>query len=149
MVLLDSNIFILDRFFPRDALYSQNRDFLDKLGSVEAAVSVLTLLEICGAASYRLPARELDSWLFRFTSVYPVFVLDAYGLGGQEAEAWWSRFVEETAGQISKKMTLGDALLLREAENYQTDALVTWNTKDFRRRTRIPIYTPADFPRRY
>lgn len=25
MILLDSNIFIVDRFFPRDALYPQNR----------------------------------------------------------------------------------------------------------------------------
>ena len=149
MVFLDSNIFILDRFFPRDALYSQNSDFLGELGSVEAAVSVLTLLEICGAASYRLPPRELDSWLFRFTTVYPVSVLDAHGLAGQEAETWWNRFVEETAGHIAKKMTFGDALLLREAENYQAEAIVTWNTKDFRRRTRMPIYTPADFLQRH
>ena len=30
MVLLDSNIFIVDRFFPRDSLYPQNKVFVEK-----------------------------------------------------------------------------------------------------------------------
>jgi hypothetical protein len=94
-----------------------------------------------------IPARELDSWLFRFTTVFPVSALDAHGLVSQEAETRWNRFVKETAGHISKEMTLGDALLLREAENYQAEAIVSWNAKDFHRRTRIPIHTPADFLR--
>jgi len=41
MVLLDSNIFIIDRFFPRDAVYSKNRAFVDQLASIDAAVSAL------------------------------------------------------------------------------------------------------------
>ncbi len=52
MVLLDSNIFIVDRFFPRDSLYPQNKSFVEQIGSFEAAISAFTLLEICGAASY-------------------------------------------------------------------------------------------------
>jgi len=75
MVLLDSNIFILDRFFPRDSLYTQNKTFIEKLDSIDAAVSSFTLLEICGAASFRLSAEELAAWLFGFGVVYPVYVL--------------------------------------------------------------------------
>ena len=39
--------------------------------------------------------------------------------------------MEEAAANIAKKMTFGDAVLLREAENYDAEAIVTWNTKDF------------------
>lgn len=60
MVLLDSNIFIVDRFFPRDALYPQNKSFVEQIGFFEAAISAFTLLEICGAASFRLPVHELE-----------------------------------------------------------------------------------------
>ena len=65
MVLLDSNIFILDRFFPRDLLYLQNRTFVEQIGSFEAAISAFTLLEVCGAASFRLPILTPTAFLRR------------------------------------------------------------------------------------
>jgi len=107
MVLLDSNIFIVDRFFPRDSLYPQNKTFVEKLVSIDAAVSSFTLLEICGVASFRLSSEELAAWLFGFTSLYPVHILDVHGLKGENCEAWWSTFVEEAAANIAKKMTFG------------------------------------------
>ena len=149
MVLLDSNIFIVDRFFPRDSLYPQNKTFVEKLVSIEAAVSSFTLLEICGVASFWLSSEELAAWLFGFTSLYPVHILDVHGLKGENCEAWWSTFVEEAAANIAKKLTFGDAVLLREAENYTAQAIVTWNTKDFSRRTRLRVLTPAGFLRQH
>jgi hypothetical protein len=149
LVLLDSNIFILDRFFPRDALYPKNRAFVEQLGAIEAAVSSFTLLEICGVAGFRLSAHELESWLFRFTSLYPFLILDVVGLKGKDAEEWWSSFVGEVAEMIARKMTLGDAVLLREAENYGPEAIITWNTKDYVRRTRLPVLTPTAFLQRH
>ncbi len=140
MVFVDSNVFIIDRFFPRDALYEQNRAFIERLGSFEAGISVFTLLEICGAASFRLAASELESWLFRFAA-------DTFGLTGKEAPEWWRAFVAGVSEKVCKKMTLGDALLLREAESYAVQALVTWNTKDFTRRTQLPILSPTIFLR--
>ena len=145
MVLLDSNIFIVDRFFPRDDLYGPNKIFVDQLESIEAAISAFTLLEVCGAACFRLSKRELESWLYRFPIFYPVLILDAFGLKGKEAQEWWSRFVAEVSDKVSRKMTFGDGLLLREAENYGMEAVVTWNTKDFSHRTRLPVLTPTAF----
>ena len=147
MVLVDSNVFIIDRFYPRDTLYPQNRGFIEKLPSVDAAVSILTVMELCGAASHRLSASELDSWLFRFDTVYPLTVINVHGLLGKESEAWWHGFLERMAVNIAKKMTFGDAALLSEAESYQAKAIVTWNTKDFARRTRLSVLTPTGFLR--
>lgn len=149
LVFVDSNVFIVDRFYPRDALYSQNRSFIEKLPSLDAAVSILSLLEVCAAASHRLSAGELDSWLFRFDTIYPVHVINVHGLSQKEAEAWWYGFVREVTVAIAKKMSFGDALLLREAENYHVEAIVTWNTKDFFRRTRIDVLTPTAFLRQH
>lgn len=52
MVLLDSNIFIVDRFFPRDSLYPQNKAFIEKLAFIDASISSVTLLEICGVRRF-------------------------------------------------------------------------------------------------
>lgn len=148
MVLLDSNIFIVDRFFPRDALYPQNKAFVEKLASIDAAVSSFTLLEICGVASFRLSADELSAWLLGFSAIYPVAVIDIHGLRSNDGEAWWSAFIEEVAANIAKKMTFGDAALLREAERYDAEAVITWNTKDFIRRTQLDVLTPTALLRR-
>lgn len=147
MVFLDSNIFIVDRFFPRDSLYSQNKTFIEKLASMDAAISSFTLLEICGAASFRLSPSELSAWLFGFGAIYSVAVLDLHGLRTDSGEAWWSGFVEQVAANIAKKMKFGDAVLLREAECYKAEVMVTWNPKDFARRTRLTVVTPTGFLR--
>jgi hypothetical protein len=149
MVLVDSNIFILDRFFPRDSLYPQNKAFVEKLTSLDAAISSFTLLEICGVASFRLSTDELSSWLFGFSTLYPISIIDVHGLRTRDSEAWWSIFVEDVAANIAKRMTFGDAVLLREGENYNVEAIVTWNTKDFFRRTRINVQTPTAFLRQH
>jgi hypothetical protein len=149
MVLLDSNIFILDRFFPRDSLYPQNRAFIEKLASIDASISSFTLLEICGVASFRLSTDELSSWLFGFGAIYSVSIIDLHGLRAHDGEAWWSIFVAEVAANIAKKMTFGDAVLLREAESHQAESIVTWNTKDFSRRTRLSVFTPTAFLRQH
>ena len=149
MVLLDSSIFIVDRFFPRDSLYSQNKTFVEKLDSIDAAISSFTLLEVCGAASFTLSVDELSAWLFTFGAMYPVYVLDVHGVRTTDCEAWWSTFMEEAAANIAKKMTFGDAVLLREAENYDAEAIITWNTKDFVRRTRLTVLSPTAFLRQH
>jgi hypothetical protein len=148
LVLVDSNVFIVDRFYPGDAIYAQNRGFIEKLPSLDAAVSVLTLMELCGGASYRLSPIELDTWLYRFDSIYPVNVVNVQGIAGKESEAWWHDFLSEIGAKIAKKMTLGDALILREAENYDAEAIITWNTKDFIRRTAVSVLTPTAYLQR-
>jgi hypothetical protein len=101
----------------------------------------------CGVASFRLSTDELSSWLFGFGAIYSVSIIDLHGLRTHDGEAWWSIFVAEVAANIAKKMTFGDAVLLREGENYNAEAIVTWNTKDFARRTRLTVLTPTGFLR--
>jgi hypothetical protein len=45
-------------------------------------------------------------------------------------------------------MTFGDATLLREAERYDVETIVTWNTKDFIRRTPLTVLTPTAYLQR-
>jgi predicted nucleic acid-binding protein len=145
MILLDSNLFIVDRFFPRDVLYPQNRAFVEQLAALEAAISIFTLIEICGVASFNLSSRELERWLYQFPTVYPVLVLDPSDLDGQSAIDWVTALLAEVMANITQKMSFGDALILREAEKYQVDAIVTWNTRDFLHRTRLPVLTPTAY----
>lgn len=145
MILLDSNIFVIDRFFRNDALYSANRAFLDRLAEFEAGLSIFTLLETAGVASFSLSPKECETWLYRFPSIYPVVILSAFGMENESAEQWLNGFFERLAAKVGVKMNLGDAILLSEAERHQAEALITWNTKDFTKRTTLPVFTPLAF----
>lgn len=145
MILLDSNIFIIDRFFRKDTLYPRNRTLFERLGALEAAISVFTLLEICGVASFNLSSRELKHWLYQFPTVYSVLVLDPFDIDDQPAAGWVRAFLTEVSEKISQNMTFGDTILVREAEKYRAEAIITWNTKDFLRRTSIPVFTPESY----
>lgn len=143
MVLLDSNLFVIDRFFPHDAHFLINRRFLDSLATLEAGISTFTLMELCGIASFNLNPKDLQTWLYNFSTVYPVRVLDPWGAGTDLSSTWIGQFLSDLTDKIARRMSFGDAVLLREAECYGVAAIVTWNTKDFTRRTTIPMYTPA------
>jgi len=46
-------------------------------------------------------------------------------------------------------MKYPDAQILFIAEEYGVSHLVTWNTKDFKGRTYIPVLTPQEFLEQY
>ncbi len=142
MVLLDSNLFVIDRFFPRDAHFQANRTFLDNLSILEAGMSIFTLMELCGIASFNLTPKDLRLWLHDFPTLYPLRILDPWGVGAETSHTWFGQFLTELTEKITRKMSFGDAVLLREAEQYAVAAIITWNTKDFARRTAIPVLTP-------
>lgn len=147
MILIDANVFLIDRFFLRDALYPNNRLFIERLEEFEAAVSTFTVLEVCGVAGFNLSELELRRWLSNFSDLYPVSVLNPFGLKDQTASDWMREFLRNISERISRKMTFGDALLLREAERYEIQAIVSWNTRDFSNRTKVPLFTPESYLR--
>jgi hypothetical protein len=145
LVFLDSNLFIIDRFFRRDALYPATHAFLARLTEISGAVPLITLLELCGAASFRLSAEEMERWLHGFVMVYPVRILNPFGIGESPANTWLGAFADDVIRYIARRMTLGDAILAREADRYAAEALVTWNIKDFTGRTAVSVMTPDQF----
>ena len=145
MVMLDSNIFVIDRFFRNDALYPPNRVFVERLSEFECAISIFTLLETAGVASFNLSAKECEGWLHRFPSIYPIMILSASCMESESAEEWLKGFVDRVTSNITRRMNFGDAILLSEAEGHHAEALITWNTKDFARRASVPVLSPKVF----
>ena len=145
MILVDTNIFVIDRFFKRDPKYPQNREFIKSFHRFEVVFSIFSLLELCGISSFNLSPEELATWLFDFGDVYRVKILDPAETSGRSAEEWIEVFINDIADNITKQMKFGDAVILREAKAYDVEAIVTWNKKDYAGRTEIPIITPEEF----
>ncbi|GAB6273552.1 MAG: hypothetical protein STSR0004_04150 [Peptococcaceae bacterium] len=146
MVFLDSNIFIIDRFFTRDKNYPANKQLLEQLRKLQinTALPYYTLLEVCGITSFNLSSEEQERWLYSFQEVYPVNILDPYN-SKQVGQLNIADYLLSLTPYILKKMTVGDAIFLREAEMYNSTAIVTWNKKHFLGRTGIQIHSPDEY----
>jgi hypothetical protein len=148
LVFLDSNLFIVDRLFRRDALFPATHAFLGQLPEIRGCVPLMTLLELCGAAAFRLSPEETERWLHRFVMVYPVTILNPFGAGDGPATGWLGSYTDDVSRYVARRMTLGDATLAREADRYAAEAIVTWNIRDFAGRTAVPVLTPEQYMNR-
>jgi hypothetical protein len=144
MVLLDTNVFIIDRFFPKDANYPVNKDFIERLPTIEAGFSIFSLFELCGISSFNLSAQELNRWMYQFDQVYDIRILEPSHLHISSAIDWFKQFGVQLFDLFSRKMTWGDAVLLNCAEQYRVESIITWNKRHFINRTAIPILTPGE-----
>jgi hypothetical protein len=103
------------------------------------------LFELCGVSSFNLSATELKQWAYQFDEVYPVTILGPRGLRAHSATTWFLNFSNTMFDMFGRRMTWGDAVLLRTAEEHNVDAIITWNKKHFESRTAIVVQTPPEF----
>jgi len=144
-MLVDTNVFLIDRFFSRDENYEINKAFVEKLSCLDAYISIYNLFELLGLASFNLNEEEFRRWFYEFDQVYSVSILYPPNLENslQYHFSWLS---EELFRLMSNKITYVDALLLSQAEFFDADSIITWNKKDFLNRTeKVSILNPKDF----
>jgi hypothetical protein len=144
MVLLDTNVFVIDRFFPRDDRYGINKQFVALLPEIRAGFCIFSLFELCGISSFNLSLEELKRWSYSFDEVYGVEILEPSGLSLLAAE-WFTSFSQSVFDFLGRKMTWGDAMLVKAAEDYQVQAIITWNKKHFEGCTAIETLTPEEY----
>jgi predicted nucleic acid-binding protein len=145
MILLDTNVFVIDRFFPRDERFEVNRRFVARLAQIEAGFSIFSLFELCGISSFNLSPQELKRWSYYFDDVYDVEILEPQGLHTVLASDWFARFSHHMLEIFERKLTWGDAVLIKMAEDYAIESIVTWNKKHFESRTTIEVLTPGEY----
>ncbi|KPA15813.1 hypothetical protein MHK_003952 [Candidatus Magnetomorum sp. HK-1] len=143
-MMLDTNIFIIDRFFQRDERFSDNKRFIKQCSGEAAYFSIFSLFELTGIASFNLSEKELIKWFFDFENVYSnIHILNPKLQGS--AKEWFNLFSFNIFENIQKKATMGDAFILMEAINHDMDAIITWNKKDFENRFDKEVLTPINF----
>ncbi|MHA2369641.1 MAG: hypothetical protein ACXADX_12550 [Candidatus Hodarchaeales archaeon] len=144
MIFLDTDIFVLDRFFRKDARYPINTQFLEELKDEKRSTTIYNLLEFLGLASFNLSEIELNKMFVGFGSLYSVAIAYPH-MAVVSPQEFLERQIEQTLAKIRLKMNFSDALILQTVEQGNPIAFITWNKKHFKGRTTIPIYTPEEF----
>lgn len=143
MVLIDSDVFILDLFYPNDERASANKTFID-LEHIDRVTTIFNVLEVCGIASFNKSDEYLKKLFYAFHQTYNLQVL--YPVAAQRSsQAFLKDLVADAFAHILYKMNFNDALILSTGEAHDVSALVTWNVKHFAERTRIKVLNPEEF----
>jgi predicted nucleic acid-binding protein len=143
MVLIDSDVFILDLFFPSDPRTGANRRFIER-DIAGRATTVFNALEVCGVASFKKSPEEVKRLFYDFHQIYNLDILypDA---PVAPSEALFMGLITGAFDRILSKMNFSDALILSVAESFDATTFVTWNIKHFEGRTPLRVVTPERF----
>jgi len=144
LVLIDTNVFVIDLRYKQDTHFRANRKFLDTIGEAGTGfTTIVNLLEICGILSFNLNERQLrDLWVY-FEQKYRVTVLPDAGL---EATLPSLR-IREVFEWIKRKLSFGDAYILAVALKQlpSVSVMITWDKEHFKGNFEGSIYTPTEY----
>ncbi len=147
MVIIDTDVFLLEFAFHRDARYPINAEFLRAVRPREPAITIYNLMEILGQLSFNLPPEQLTQWRLWLQEAYGLTVIWP-ATREQTARIFFREEIYDRplAKMQSQRMAFLDALILSLAERVpDVEAFVTWNARHFRNKTRLPVLTPSEF----
>ena len=149
MLLIDTDIFVIARRYPRDTNFQINAKFLGYLQqkTIGRATTIFNLFELCGILSFNLTKEQLRDFFVGFSAIYSLRILYP-PLENKTAAAAFDSLLANTMRIIQEKVAFLDALILSTAESVPgVDAMITWNAKHFQGKTKLNVQTPLAFLR--
>ena len=144
LVLIDTNVFVIDLRYKQDTHYKANRLFLEAIGAAGTGfTTIINLLEICGILSFNLNDKQLrELWVY-FEQRYNVTVLPDIALDGTLP----SLRIRAIFDWIKKKLAFGDAYILAVAlkQMPSLSVMITWDKEHFKGKLKGTIQTPAEY----
>ena len=144
LILIDTNIFVIDLRYRRDTNFKVNQAFLSVIAQTgNGFTTIINLLEICGILSSNLnPDQLFDLWPY-FRDRYKITVLPEPELKG----VFPGIRIKRLFNILCEKASFGDALMISVAEKYLSfvSTLVTWDNDHFKDKFNGKVLTPAEY----
>jgi predicted nucleic acid-binding protein len=144
LILIDTNIFVIDMRYKRDVHYKKTQTFLYAIAQTDTGfTTIVNLLEICGILCFNLNQKQLFNLWIYFQERYKVSVLPPPDMQ--------SNFPTLEIGKLfdilCRKMSFGDAMVLAVAEKYIPFAktMVTWDKEHFENKYSGKVLTPEEY----
>ena len=115
LVLIDTNVFVIDLRYQRDPFYGENRRFLENVAKSDTGFTTLiNLFELCGILSFNLSQTQLRNLWAHFSQKYRVSVLPTPDFEAHCPVVEQKRVFDH----IGDRSSFSDALMVATAENY-------------------------------
>ena len=144
LVLVDTNIFVIDLRYKRDENFKTNRVFLDHLSKRKNGfTTIVNLLELCGILSFNLNEKQLAELWSYFEDRYNVTVIPSPILESNLP----SIEMKEVFDLIKRRTPLGDALMIAVAKNHLSfsSTMISWDNMHFKNIFHGDVLTPEEF----
>jgi len=144
LILVDTNVFVIDLRYKRDVSYRSNRNFLDYIGERRTAfTTIVNLLELCGILSFNLNEKQLTELWFYFQDNYRVTVLPSPDLEADFPDIG----IQGIFDLLKNRASLGDALVVAVARKYLPfiSTMVSWDKIHFENIFPGTVLTPDEF----
>ncbi len=147
MILLDSDVVLIDQRYRNDSRYAINRQAIDCAGtnSISLGVTAQALLEVIGILSFNVSPAAVPALPTDLISLYGLTVLPDFHAHPDYAGCT----VQELMTQMTTQMALGDAVQAVQVARYAgaCDCLLTWNARHFHGKLVIPVHSPEEWLR--
>lgn len=144
LILIDTNIFVIDLRYKRDTNFKVNQAFLSFVAQTgNGFTTIVNLLELCGILSFNLNQDQLlDLWTY-FHDRYKVTVLPEPVL----QSVFPGIKINQLFNILCKKASFGDALMIAVVEKYLSfvSTMVTWDNEHFKDKYGGKVLTPAEY----
>lgn len=145
MILLDSDVLLIELRYTKDPRFAINRQALQRLQTdgLPSGVTAQALLETVGVLSFNTSPLQVPHLAGQIVALYKLAVLPDL----QTHPDYAGCSVSELLSQMSKQMSLGDAVQALQIAHHAASAncLLTWNAKHFQGKLIIPVLTPEDW----
>jgi len=142
--LLDTDVLYIDTLAPYAPRSLANQQFVQAVEAAHASTSIFNVLELCGRASFRLPRQKVEALFYDLMRrpwldvLYPRLITPL-------VDRFFDSFVQSTLDRILTRLDFQDALIANVAEEHNVEAIITWNTRHFIGKVRMPVLTPAEW----
>ena len=144
LVLIDTNVFVIDLRYKRDVYFKTNRAFLAYIAKKRTGfTTIVNLLELCGILSFNLNEKQLNELWFYFQDRYQVSVLPVPSLETNFPTIG----IKELFNLLKTKPSLGDALMASVAKHHLAfiSTMITWDNLHFKTIFPGTVLTPEEF----
>lgn len=144
LILVDTNVFVIDLRYKRDVNYETNRTFLNHITRQRNGfTTIVNLLELCGILSFNLNEQQLiELWTY-FQDRYGVNVLPVPSLETN----FPTMGIKEIFDTIKSRASLGDALMIAAAKKHLpfVSTMVSWDDIHFKNTFTGSVLTPETY----
>jgi hypothetical protein len=145
VILLDSDVLLIDHRYKQDPKFALNRQALQRLQTegIPRGVTQQVLLEVIGILSFNISPADVAH--------LPGILSVQYGLTVypdiQQYPVYADCPVIALIAQLSQQMGLGDAVQAVQIARHASyaECLLTWNARHFRGKLVIPVLTPEEW----
>lgn len=147
MILLDSDVLLIDQRYRNDPRYAVNRQALEfaQTHSIAIGITAQALLEVIGILSFNVSPAAVPTLPTSLIALYALNVRPDFHTHPDYAGCT----VQELMLQMTTQMALGDAVQAVQVARYATgcDCLLTWNARHFQGKLAVPVVAPDEWLR--